>query len=108
MLTEKQQYWQSIIEQWKQSGLSQIEFCRNNQLKPQTFYAYRTLFKKREEPPATPAGFIRLEDPSSRPVPLLEIQIGPAVVRLNECTDMALATRWIRQLLQAVPHDSSV
>lgn len=108
MLTEKQQHWQSIIDQWKRSGLSQSEFCRNNQLKPQTFYAYRALFKKREEPSATPAGFIHLEDPSSRSLSSLEIQIGPAVVRVNEHTDMALATRWISQLLQAVPHDTSV
>lgn len=108
MLTEKQQYWQSIIDQWKRSGLSQSEFCRNNQLKPQTFYAYRALFKKREEPSTTPARFIRLETPSPRPLPSLEIQIGQIVVRVNEHTDVTLATRWISLLLQAVPHDPSI
>jgi hypothetical protein len=27
---EKRAYWQQHIDQWQQSGLSQIEYCRRN------------------------------------------------------------------------------
>lgn len=109
MLTEKQKHWQTIIEQWQDSGLSQTEFCRQNQIKLQSFYSYRSFFKSRESEPADPSGgFIRLNEPANAGAGSLTVQIGRMVLHLNEHTDMSFATRWIRQLLQTVPHDTSI
>lgn len=40
-LTEKQQRWSSIIEDWSHSGLSRAEYCRQHQLNPDQFYAWK-------------------------------------------------------------------
>ena len=32
-LEQKRSYWEQQIEQWQQSGLSQAEYCRRNNLK---------------------------------------------------------------------------
>ena len=32
-LEQKRSYWKQQIEQWQQSGLSQAEYCRRNNLK---------------------------------------------------------------------------
>jgi hypothetical protein len=49
-MTQNQQYWQSAIQKWTASGLSQAEFCRQNNIKPRRFYAWKNRLQ-----PATPA-----------------------------------------------------
>lgn len=109
MMTEKQRYWQAVVERWQSSGLSQVEFCRQNQIKLQSFYSYRALFKRRDGAPEAPSsGFIRLSEAVESGCCSLDIQVGPVVLRVNEQTDVAFATQWVRQLLVTVSHDSSV
>lgn len=37
ILKEKRRYWQGHIESWRQSGLSQAEYCRRQSLSIKTF-----------------------------------------------------------------------
>lgn len=41
-MTQDQQYWQSALQKWAASGLSQAEFCRQNKIKPNRFYAWKS------------------------------------------------------------------
>lgn len=38
---QKIKHWQSIFEQQKSSGLTILQFCRDNKINPSTFYAWR-------------------------------------------------------------------
>lgn len=58
--------WKSLIEEQEESGLSQSEFCRRNQLVASQFGYYRSLFK------------------TSRPIEKLEFQ--PIQFKVNEET----------------------
>ena len=39
---EKQQFWASHIESWKDSGLSQIDYCRQNDLSRHRFTYWKS------------------------------------------------------------------
>jgi hypothetical protein len=41
-MTQDQQYWQSTLQKWAASGLSQAEFCRQNKIKLNRFYAWKS------------------------------------------------------------------
>ena len=43
----KDQEWQEKIESWKRSGLSQVEYCRENDLAFSTFQYWRTRLLKK-------------------------------------------------------------
>jgi hypothetical protein len=61
-IAEKRRFWEQQIQQWKDSGLTQTEFCRVNNLKAHQL----TYWKKR---------FHRTQ----APVSLIELQLGSAV-----------------------------
>lgn len=46
---DKHQYWQTIIEQQAESGLSKAAFCRQQQIAPATFFYWSK--KLREDKP---------------------------------------------------------
>ena len=37
----RRSFWESHIVKWQQSGLSQLAYCREHQLKPHRFYYWR-------------------------------------------------------------------
>jgi hypothetical protein len=43
---EKAQFWKNHIKACKDSGLSQTEYCHQNNLKPHRFWYWRKRFKK--------------------------------------------------------------
>lgn len=43
----KEQFWREMISKQKRSGVSQKEFCRNNGLKPNTFYSWKKIIHRR-------------------------------------------------------------
>lgn len=47
---ERRQYWQSHIEQWSETGGSQLEYCRQNDLIPHRFTYWKTKFTKQNLP----------------------------------------------------------
>jgi hypothetical protein len=61
-IAEKRRFWEQQIQQWKDSGLTQIEFCRLHNLKTHQL----TYWKKR---------FHRTQ----APVSLIELQLGSAL-----------------------------
>jgi len=61
-LEEKRRFWKQQIEHWKESGLTQTEFCRLHNLKNHQL----TYWKKRFHRPQAP-------------VSLIELQLGSAV-----------------------------
>lgn len=45
---EKERYWRSKIENWKASGLSQMEFCRREHLNFHTFSSWTYIIRERD------------------------------------------------------------
>lgn len=56
-VAEKRAYWQGHIEAWKQSGLSQIDFCKTRSLALSTFQFWR---KKISQSSSAPPRFYPL------------------------------------------------
>ncbi len=38
--------WKSRFDDWKKSGLSQIKYCKQNNLKPSSFYNWNYIFRQ--------------------------------------------------------------
>ena len=47
---EKRQFWSSHIESWKDSGLKQIDYCRENNLSRHRFTYWKCKLHKKIEP----------------------------------------------------------
>ena len=58
--SEKRRYWQSHIERWRVSGMTQKDYCRKNGLKWSTFHYWRKRLRE-----------------LSRPVSLVQLALGP-------------------------------
>lgn len=43
-------YWKSHIDQWSESGLTQTEYCKQNDLSRDRFTYWKTKFKKKNLP----------------------------------------------------------
>ena len=56
-LAEKRRFWEQQIQQWKDSGLSQIEFCRLHNLKAHQL----TYWKKRFDRTQAPVSLVELQ-----------------------------------------------
>lgn len=55
-IAEKRQFWERQIQQWKDSGLTQTEFCRLHGLKSHQL----TYWKKRFQPEQAPVSLVEL------------------------------------------------
>ncbi len=50
-ITEKREFWKQQIQNWQESSLTQVEYCRENNLIPHRFtYWKRRLVKPAEAP----------------------------------------------------------
>lgn len=49
----KQSYWKQLIQNWRDSGLTQVQFCKENQLKKPTFMYWKSKFDQKEDAPTT-------------------------------------------------------
>jgi hypothetical protein len=47
---DRSRFWRAHIEQWPQTGLSQREYCRQNNLLPNRFTYWKTKFSKKHLP----------------------------------------------------------
>ena len=56
-IAEKRRFWQRQIQQWKDSGLTQTEFCHLHNLKPHQL----TYWKKRFQPAQAPISLVELK-----------------------------------------------
>lgn len=72
---ELRKFWQSHIDQWSKTDLSQIEYCRQNDLIPHRFTYWKTKFSRQH----LPVEFVQVPDPA--PVfPGLKLNIGPGLL----------------------------
>jgi len=60
----KREFWASHIQAWEQSGLSQVAYCRKNDLKMHRWWYWR---KRISTPLATDVTFVPLKFSSSHP-----------------------------------------
>ena len=67
--TKRQKYWQRHIEKWSQSGLSQVAYCRECNLKIKSFTYFKSRLKKN-----LPVQFVQ--------VPVEPVRV-PSFVKLN-------------------------
>jgi hypothetical protein len=72
-IAEKRRFWKQRIQQWKDSGLTQTDFCRLHNLKAHQL----TYWKKRFRPTEAPVSLVELKweptlqaPPCSNPSPL--------------------------------------
>ena len=101
-LTTNQQHWQSIIEDWQQSGLTQADYCRQHQIKPQRFYAWKHQLKAKQNPinQHKPGTFlpVLLEHPEPKKEPTLKVICQGAEIEITHTTDADLfkkAVHWL-------------
>ena len=59
---ERRQFWQTHVETWSLTGLSQTEYCRQNNLKPARFTYWKRKFKKE----SLPVEFVRISAESAK------------------------------------------
>jgi hypothetical protein len=69
-------HWQGLVQEQAHSGMSAVAFCKESQLKLQSFYAWRRRFKTESDTNVTGA-FLEL-------VPSSKIQESGIRIRLDE------------------------
>ena len=78
----KAQHWQAVIQQWRESGLTQIQFCTEQNIKFHTFQYWLKKQRLKNEPDVGDAGFIPVGvTPNSDPT--IELHLGQAILKLN-------------------------
>jgi hypothetical protein len=70
---QKREEWRIRIGEWEESGLTQIEFCRRNNLKAWQFHYWNKKFSKKK--PVLPA-FVQVPMSSVSRSCLIRIEIG--------------------------------
>jgi len=60
---QNRNFWEHHLEQWQQSGLSQLAYCREHHLKPHRFYYWRRRILK----PQTKVSFLPVKLPMDTP-----------------------------------------
>ncbi len=63
-ITQKQMYWQTHIEQWSQTGLSQAAYCRKNNLKIKSFTYFKSRLNRKNLPVLVQIPIEQLQAPS--------------------------------------------
>jgi len=78
----KSQHWQIIIEQWRESDLTQKQFCAEQNIKLCTFQYWIKKQRLEGEPSAQSAGFLPVSV-SSGSTQKVELWIGQAVLKFD-------------------------
>lgn len=71
-ISQRQIFWQTHIEQWSHSGLSQVAYCRQNNLKIKSFVYFKAKNKKRN----LPVAFVQIPDEQLSTPSFLKLNIG--------------------------------
>jgi len=98
MLKVSTDEWPNIIEQQQNSGESQAEWCRNNNVNVKRFgYWLRKLRKQSDKSKSTEINWIpvSIEEPKNTK---LNIKIGPAVIEVEKGFDAELLSEVVKAL----------
>jgi hypothetical protein len=93
--------WQRHVEAWRESGLSQADYCRQQGLNPKTFSAWarRALLIDK----SAPLEIIAVQVTSSAPAVITETSL---ILRLAHGAQLELSTevppRWLAELLRCL------
>jgi len=93
--------WQQYVKAWRESGLSQADYCRQQGLNPKTFSAWarRALPVDKD----TPLEIIAVQVTPSAPVVITETNL---ILQLAHGAQLELSTavppRWLAELLRCL------
>lgn len=95
--------WEKIVADWRVSGRSQAEYCREKGLSPHTFSWWKTRLAKEGKQESPRPAFVEVKATRRRrpPVerPMLEVQVGAnVVVRVPKDFDKGALVRLIGAL----------
>ena len=76
-------YWQKLIQEQAESGLSAAAFCKDHQINPQRFYFWRRRFKDESDASKEGGAFLEL-------VPSSKIQASGIRIRIDERVSIEL------------------
>jgi hypothetical protein len=98
-LRENRQKWANHIESWKESGKSQAQYCRENELSPKLFYYWKRKQKREAGVRLVPVGMhpIQVHQAVSIANPLVLI-VGQYKVEIGTGFDSATLALLIRTL----------
>ncbi len=71
---QKYRYWQEHLEHWRQSGLSQAEYCRQNGLTPRRWNYWKKSIARKI--PGAGVSFVPVQLSSSLPVPVTKSNLS--------------------------------
>jgi len=94
---DKRQFWEEHIQVWQHSGLSQVEYCRRNNLKNHRWWYWQ---KRISQPCDTDVAFVPLHFSSSK-ISLTGISVVTPNGYRIEC-DNGVDFSKLRQLMLAV------
>jgi hypothetical protein len=92
--TPRAQFWHQVLEDWKRSGLSITEFCRQRNLKTVTFHRWKSLFQKANPPASSTTTFLPI---TLVPETLVEIALPNGIVlKLPLAADPTLISQFLK------------
>lgn len=105
-MTEKQEYWSEIIEQWSASGMTQVEYCKKNDIKLKSFYTWKWQLdnknKSKAKAKAIPPKFVALAlDEKVIDSSTITITVNGTDIHYRKDTNDTLFLRLIKLLKEA-------
>lgn len=94
---EKRKFWENHIQAWQQSGLTQVEYCRQNNLKDHRWWYWRKRILQPAEPDVT---FVPISFSSSKTSSSAISVVTPNGYRIE--IDNRFDFSKLRQLITAV------
>lgn len=102
-MTEKQEYWSSIIEQWSASGMTQVEYCKKNNIRLKSFYTWKWQLNNKDKSKAkikrTPPMFVALAlDEEAIDSGTIAITVNDVAIHYRRDTNDTLFLRLVKLL----------
>jgi transposase-like protein len=90
--TERRQFWQMVIETWKDSDMSVSKFCKAEGLSEGTFYGWRRRLsdhpsQQTKQTHSKPSAFIEVALPKNDPIPLELLLSSGHTLRIRSSAD---------------------
>jgi hypothetical protein len=94
-LEQKRTYWKQHIESWQETGLTQAEYCRRNNLKHHQLVYWKKRFLKTE----TDVSFVPLKLEDLLDIPA-QPEGAPLCLVINNCFKIEISAGFDAQLLR--------
>jgi hypothetical protein len=94
----RQEYWKTLIEEQKSSGLSQAQFCKERGLSKSSFYNWSSILKRGGNKRRRNFVPVVAASPSPRPEPMKVVFQSGVALHFAELPD----PEWIVELMRLV------